>query len=424
MAGNRCAVITGIGIVSPLGTSLVSLWDHLRQGHSGVARLRSFDPAGLPVQIGAELIDFDARQFVDKKDRKRLNQMVRTMHLAVAAAQLAVTDAAATFDPVRLGVVFGSSTIPGDLAKVGEAALAAAANDSLGMDIRRWGERAIPNMPPTWLLEHIPNMMACHLSIIHNAQGPNNTISQSDAGGLLALGEAARMIRTDRADAVLVGGADTKVAPINLVRFTLSGRLSRRNNDPEGACRPFDRDRDGEVAGEGAGVYLVEERARALARGAKIYGEILGFSSGIDLSRKGPDLGRVIRAALADAGIDPADVDHVNAHGAGTIADDRWEAVGISEAFAQVGAGAPVVALKSYFGNLGAGGGLVELAASLEGAQQGQMVPTRNFHQADPGCPICVLSRPRASRTPVVVKVSCTDLGQCGAVVVRAGAGT
>src|SRR5262249_23134230 len=158
--------IAGIGIVSPLGTSLASLWNNMREGRSGVARLRSFDPAGLPVQIGAELVDFDARQFIDKKDHKRLNQMVRTMHLAVAAAQLAVTDAAATFDPARLGVVFGSSTLPGDLAKVGEAALAAVADDRVGMDLRRWGELAMPKLPPMRMLEHIPNMTASHVSIM------------------------------------------------------------------------------------------------------------------------------------------------------------------------------------------------------------------------------------------------------------------
>jgi 3-oxoacyl-[acyl-carrier-protein] synthase II len=423
MTAARRAVITGIGIVSPLGTSLAALWDNMREGRSGVARLRSFDPAGLPVQIGAELVDFDARQFIDKKDHKRLNRMVRTMHLAVAAAQLAVTDAAATFDPARLGVVFGSSTLPGDLAKVGEAALAAVADDRVGMDLRRWGVLAMPNLPPMRMLEHIPNMTASHVSIMHNAQGPNNTISQSDASSLMALGEAARMIQADRAEGVLVGGADVKVAPINLVLFTLCGRLSRRNDDPEGACRPFERDRDGEVAGEGAAVFLVEERAHALARGAKVYGEVLGFASGIDPVRRGPDLGRVIRTALADAGVAPVDVDHVNAHGSGTVLDDSWEAAGIADAFADAQSGVPVVALKSYFGNLGAGSGLVELAASLAAAQHGQIVPTRNYQHADPGCPIRVLSQPRASRRRIVVKVSCTDLGQCGAVVVRAGVG-
>lgn len=420
----RRAVITGIGIVSPLGNSLESLAANLRQGKSGVARLRSFDPSGLPVQIGAELLDFDARQFVDKKDRKRLNQMVRTMHLAVAAAQLAVSDAAAAFDPARLGVVFGSSTIPGNLAAVGEAATLAAVDDPPGMDLRRWGEAAMEKVPPTWMLEHIPNMTASHVSIIHDAQGPNNTISQSDAGGLLALGEAFRMIQTDRADGVLVGGADAKVATINLVRFMLGQRLSRRNDDPEAACRPFDRERDGEVFGEGAAVYVLEERERALARGAKIHGEVLGFASGIDPQLKGRDLGRIVRTALAEAGVSPADVDHVSAHGASTIAGDAWEAAGIVDAFADGQPNVPVVALKSYFGNLGTGSGLVELAASLGGIAEGQIVPTRNFHRADPESLVNVLTQARPPRTPIVVKISCTDLGQCGVAIVRAGGGS
>jgi 3-oxoacyl-[acyl-carrier-protein] synthase II len=419
MKSVRRAVITGIGIVSPLGDSPAALVDNMRQGRSGVARLRSFDPAGLPVQIGAELLDFDAKKFVDKKDRKRLNQMVRTMHLAVAAAQLAVNDAKTTFEPPRLGVVFGSSTIPGDLGEMGEAALVAAIDNPPSIDMRRWGDAAIPNVPPTWLLTHIPNMTASHVSIIHNGQGPNNTISQSDAGALMALGEAARMIQTDRADGVLVGGADTRVATINHVRFILSGRLSRRNHDPEGACRPFDRDRDGGVSGEGAGVFLVEERDRAVARGAKIYGEILGVASGMDPDLQGPDLGRVIRTALAQAGIAPADVDHVNAHGSSEVTVDAWEARGIAEAFA--GVDIPVVPLKSYFGNLGAGSGLVETAASLVAAEHGCVLPTRNFDHADPHCPVRVLRKLGAARTPYVVKISATELGQCAAAVIRVG---
>lgn len=422
-SSTRRAVITGLGIVSPLGCSIASFWDNLRQGRSGVARLRSIDPEGLPVQIGAELIDFDARQFIDRKDRKRLNQMVRTMHLAVAAAQLAITDAGTAFDPVRLGVVFGSSTIPGDLGELGAAAITSANIEPPGVDLRRWGELGLPNVPPTWLLTHIPNMTASHVSIIHNAQGPCNTISQSDAGGILALGEALRMIQHDRADGVLVGGADTRVANINIVRYCLSGRLSRRNDAPEGACRPFERDRDGEVFGEGAAVFMLEERQHALARGAKIYGEVCGFASGFDPDRQGLDLARVIREALADAAMNSADIDHINAHGCGTLADDAWEAAAIAEALGMKRSDIPVVAFKSYFGNLGTGSGLVELAASLVAAQHGQTLPTRNYDHADPACPIRVLRQPQATRTPNVVKISCTDMGQCGVVTVRTGEG-
>ncbi len=423
-ASVRRAVITGVGVVSPLGCSLETLWDNLRQGRSGVTRLRSFDFADMPVRIGSELVDFDARQFVDKKDRKRLNQMVRTMHLAVASAQLAVADANATFDPTRLGVVFGSSTIPGDLGDLGEAALVSAFDDRPGVDLQRWGELGIPCVPPMWMLAHIPNMTASHISIIHNAQGPNNTISQSDAGGILALGEALRMIQYDRADAVLVGGADARVANINLVRFALAGRLSRRNDDPERACRPFERDRDGEVLGEGASVLVLEERERALARGANIHGEIRGFASAFDLERNGLDLGLAIRNALAAAGVAPSEVGHVNAHGCGSRVGDAWEAAGIAEVFGSCQPEIPVTAFKSYFGNLGAGSGLVELAASLVAARHGQVLPTRNFENADPACPIHVLKQPRAARLPHFVKISCTDLGQCGVVVVRAGEGS
>ena len=197
--------------------------------------------------------------------------------------------------------------------------------------------------------------------------------------------------------------------------------MSRRNDDPEGACRPFDRDRDGEVYGEGAAVLVLEERERALARGATIHGEVLGFASGFDPGLKGPDLGRVIRTALADAQVAAADIDHVNAHGSSVRADDAWEAAAIADAFQSAQADVPVVPLKSWFGNLGAGSGLVELAVSLAAIRRGQLMPTRNFVQGDPGSTIRVLREPRAVRTPSFVKISCTDLGQCAAAVIRVG---
>ena len=170
------------------------------------------------------------------------------------------------------------------------------------------------------MLKYLPNMLACHVSILHNAQGPNNTITESDVASLLALGEAYRILGRDQADFFLVGGAESKINPLSLVRQCLFEPLSRRNDAPEKACRPFDRSRDGLVLGEGAGVLVVEELEHARKRGARIYAEVVGFGAAFDRERNGDGLARAIRAALAEAGIGPDDVDHVNAHGLAHVA--------------------------------------------------------------------------------------------------------
>jgi 3-oxoacyl-[acyl-carrier-protein] synthase II len=180
-----------------------------------------------------------------------------------------------------------------------------------------------------WLLSHVPNMPASHISILHDARGPNNSITQTDLGSLLALGEACRKIQLGQADIMLVGGADHKINPITLVRHCLYAPLSRRNENPAAASRPFERDRDGTVLGEGSGVLVVEELSHALGRKAGIYGEVLGFFAGFDAKKAGQGFGRVIKAAVERANIDPANLDHVNAQGYGTRADDAWEARGL-----------------------------------------------------------------------------------------------
>jgi 3-oxoacyl-[acyl-carrier-protein] synthase II len=348
--------------------------------------------------------------------------MVRTIQLAVAAAQLALDDSrvnTAQLDPERFGVVFGSGTIPGDLADLAEAALVSTDPGRLTVDLGRWGENGLPRITPMWILTHIPNMTACHVSILHNAQGPNNTVTQTDAGGLLALAEAARALRGDRADLMLVGGADTRINPISLVRQSLFSPLSRRNDAPERACRPFDRLRDGLVLGEGAGVFVVEELGHARRRGARIYAEVVGCGAAFDRERSGRGLARAVRAALAAASVRPEEVDHINAHGLSTPATDAWEASGLAEVFGRCDPPVPVFAPKSSFGCLGAASGTVELAASVLALAHGLVPATLNYEEPDPACPVVVAREPRPVRWPYVVKVSLNEVGQCAAVVVR-----
>jgi 3-oxoacyl-[acyl-carrier-protein] synthase II len=336
----------------------------------------------------------------------------------VAGARLALADAGLTpgaVDPTRFGVSFGTGTVPGELVELGPAARAAFDEEQQRVDLAHWGRDGLPVIQPMWMLNHVPNMPACHVSILNDLQGPNNTITQSDAASLLALGEGVRAIGRDAADLMLAGGSETRTNAVTVVRYYLFTRLSRRNDDPAAACRPFERDRDGQVLGEGAGVLVLEEREHARRRGARIYAEVLGFGAAFDRPRDGTGLARAVREALAQADITPAQLDHVNAHAAGTLVEDAWEARGLREAVGDV----PVLAVKSYLGNLGPGGSTAELAASLVAFESGTVPATLNYQQPDPGCPVQVIRTPRPVERDCVLKVACTERGQCAAVVLR-----
>jgi 3-oxoacyl-[acyl-carrier-protein] synthase II len=415
----RRVVITGLGIVSPLGKDAASFWSGLTERTSGVRLVEIFDTSGMPSRIAGMVPDFDAKSYLDKKERKQLRVMARPIQLAVAAAQVALDHGKvdkSKLDPTRFGVEFGAGLMPSDLDEIAHASVASANCQPMVVDMKRWGEQGLAAITPLWMLKYLPNMHACHISVIHNAQGPNNTITESDVAPLLALSEATRILRRDQADFFLVGGTDAKVHPLSMVRQNLFGHLSKRNHEPQRASRPFDRDRDGVVIGEGAGVLAVEELEHAKRRGAAIYGEVVGFGSAFDRGFTGKGIVRAIRAALQQAGLTPADIDHVNAHGLSTREADVWEARGINDVF---GVTVPVWAIKSYTGSLSAGSPLVELAGSLMALGQGTLPPTLNYETPDPECPVQVLREPRKTTKPYALKLSTTDLGQCAAVIVR-----
>ena len=422
-SSSRRAVLTGAGLVTPIGQDVGPFRAALREGRSGVRTIRTFDTSGLPVHFAGEIADFDARNFVDKKDRRGLKMMARTIQLAVAGAQRALDDGKvdkSKLDPTRFGVEFGAGLIASELPELADAARASANCEPGKVDLEKWGEAGIPAIQPLWMLKYLPNMLACHISILHDAQGPNNSVTENDAAGLLAMGEAYRILQRDGADFFLVGGAESKMNPLSLARQCLFEPLSHRNDAPEKACRPFDRRRDGIVLGEGAGVFVLEDLGHARKRGARVYAEVVGFGAAFDRKMSGDGLARAVRAALADAGIGPEEVDHVNAHGLSTTASDAAEARGLQAVFGACPEPVPVFAAKSYLGNLGAGGSTTELAASVLALSEGLLPPTLNYEEPDPDCPVAVAAgAPRPVARPHAVKVSFTQMGQCAALVLR-----
>jgi len=421
-ASSRRVVLTGIGVINPLGLNATAYWDSIAHGRGGIKPLQAFDPAGMPSRIAGEIPTFDAKNFIDKKDRKSLRVMARAIQLAVAGAQLALDDSGVKkdqLDPTRFGVEFGAGLIPTELEDLGPASQASTNRHPDSVDIQKWGTAGLPCIPPLWMLKYLPNMLACHISILHNAQGPNNTITESDVGSLLAVGEAYRVIARNQADFILVGGADSKINPLSFVRQCLFGNLSTRNDAPEKASRPFDRQRDGTVQGEGSGVLVLEDLEHARRRGARIYAELVGFASAFDRNRSGRGLVRAMRTALARAGITADMVDHIGAHGLSSVRADAWEAQAIKEVFGDSSRPVPVFAPKSYFGNLGAASGTSELAASILALTHGLVPATLNYEEPDPACPISVTRANQPGCRSHVLKLGFTEIGQCAAVVCK-----
>jgi 3-oxoacyl-[acyl-carrier-protein] synthase II len=421
-ADSRSVVITGLGVVSPIGIGreafLASLWE----GKSGVRPI-PFDTHPLSIHIGGDVRDFDAKQYV--RPRKSLKVMSREIQFAFTAADLAMADAglgpegggAGACDPDRLGVVFGSDMIYCELDEVVEAYRQCMPNGHF--DFSRWGHHAMPQLYPLWLLKYLPNMPACHVAIANDARGPCNAPTLAEASSLAAVLEGFRLIQRGAADCVIVGGTGCRLHPTCLT-FRTNQWYSSWKGPPEEASRPFDAARAGQVPGEGAAAFILEAEDHARARGAKPLARLLGAASRMEAVHnerppKGLAIKASIAAALADAKLTPADVGHVNAHGFGTMPHDRAEAAAVRETLGDV----PVTAPKSYFGNLGAGSGAVELAASVLSFARGEVPATLNYQYIDPECPVRVVTKRETMRSPVALALSQATMGQALAVVVE-----
>jgi len=426
-------VVTGVGVVTPVGTDLAAFAGAVRAGRSGVSRITAFDCEGFETRIAAEVgPEFDPLAYA--RPPKAAKLMSRAAAFAVAAAAMAREDAALAPDAVagdRLGVSLGAGGMgPADVDMV-EGQLEAVVEV-----VRRSGIEAcaIPSFArvyrertnPLSMLRGLPNLAAAHVAIQHGARGPNSTVATACTAGTQAIGDGLRMIQRGEADVVLAGGADAMINPVGVLGFSMLGTLSIRNDDPARASRPFDRERDGFVIGEGAGVVVLEREAFARARGARTWAELAGYAATCDayrLTDERPDAegaASAIRRCLADADIAPADVGYVNAHGTGTRMNDLMETRAIKAALGAHAQHVPVSSTKSMIGHLLAAAGAVELATSLLALRDGFLPPTINYQTPDPECDLdYVPNVARPARIDVALSNSFGFGGQNACLAIR-----
>jgi 3-oxoacyl-[acyl-carrier-protein] synthase II len=371
----RRVVVTGLGAVTPLATDVEQSWQRLCQGKSGVARITKFDPSGFNVQIAAELKDFHPEDFLDKKKIRRTDPFIQ---YALVAARMAMHDARLTINgdnTSRVGVVLGSC---------------AGGMDMFGTNLLALRDQGPEKVSPFFIPGFIANMAVGEVSMDFGIRGPSKCVVTACATGSNCIGDALRLIQYDEADAMIAGGSDAYILPIGVAGFDRMRALSRRNDEPEKASRPFEKDRDGFVVGEGAGVVILEEMESALRRGAKVYAELIGYGSNIDSFHiTEPDWenqGRCLKLALSDAAILAADVDYINAHGTATVINDLSETKAIKAALGEHSKRVPVSSNKSMLGHLlGAAGG-VEAIFTILTIRDGMIPPTINYDTPDPEC--------------------------------------
>jgi len=433
-------VVTGLGVVGPLGVGAEATFEGLLAGRSGVGRIAAFDPSGFDSQIGGEVRDVKVRDYIPKAYRKRIQLMARDIELAVVAAYDAAVDAgvhtrclvecgkaeAVNVDPTRLGANIGAGLICADLTELA-GALSTAAPDGQ-FSLTEWGRGGMENLTPLWLLKFLPNMLACHVTIIHDCQGPSNTITCGEASGHLAVGEAMRMIQRGAADAILCGGAESKINPMGLIRQSLLKRLvTDGNDDPATACRPFAADRRGTVISEGGGLLMLESLTHAQQRGARIYAEMLGFGASCNPggwqgpAADGSDVALAVAKALAEADVAPDAVDLLAPSGVGLLDGDLAEARGLHAALGDRAGQVHALAIKGATGNNGAGSSPIDLAMAVMAMHRGVLPPSPNTQPMDPACNLrTVAEGPVDGEFGTAVSTSyALNGGQCAAFVLR-----
>ena len=411
----RRVVITGIGIVSPLGVGIEKNWTNLMEGKSGIGPITRFDATGFVTTIAGEVRDYRPEEFISKKELRKLDPFLQ---IALGAAQLAFDDSKLEISSEmapRAGVYMGCGL--GGLSTIEDG----------HKNLLKGGPR---KMSPFFIPMVISNMAPGLISIAHRAKGPNMSIQTACAAGTHAVGQAFHMIRNGMADIMVSGGVESTVTPIGISGFNAMRALSVRNDEPEKASRPFERDRDGFVLSEGAGLLILEELSLALERGAKIYGEVVGFGASGDAHHmaapapEGEGAARCMKAALDDAGVLPHEVEYINAHGTSTDLNDKYETQAIKTIFGEHAYKLAVSSTKSMTGHLlGAAGGL-EAAYTALTLERQAIPPTINYENPDPDCDLdYVPNQARKATVNVAISNSFGFGGTNGTLVFRRWAG-
>jgi len=375
-------VITGLGIISPVGTGLEKFWTSLTAGVSGIRLLTRFDPTDFKTKIAGEVKDFEPTRYMDRKEARRMDRFTQ---FAVAASGMAIEDAALNFqneDRDRIGVILGSGV--GGIETLEEQA-------------HVLFEKGPGRVSPLFVPMMIANMGAGQVAIKHRLRGPNTTSVSACASSSNAIGDAFKMLQYGRADVMITGGAEAAITPLAMAGFIQMKAMSTRNEEPEKSSRPFDLGRDGFVIGEGAAILILETLEHALDRGARIYAEIVGYGSTCDAFHmtapdpEGYGAANSMKEALGDAGIKPSEVDYINAHATATPPGDKAETLAIKKVFGEYASKVAISSTKSMTGHLlGASGGLEAIVCVLA-IKEGIIPPTINYEQPDPDCDLDIV---------------------------------
>jgi 3-oxoacyl-[acyl-carrier-protein] synthase II len=413
---DRRVVVTGIGLLTPLGNDVASNWENLLAGRSGIGPVTRFDATALPVRIAGELRGFDPSTYIEKKDIKKMDPF---NHYAIAAAQMAVDDAQITIEgPLaeRAGVLVGVGM--GGIATIEEC-------------LPAFLESGLKKVSPFFIPRLIANMAPGQIAMRFGAKGVNYAAASACASGAHAVGEAYRLVRFGVQDVMLAGGTEAAVTPMSIAGFAVMRALSTRNEEPHRASRPFDRERDGFVIAEGAGMLVLESLDGAVERGARIYAEIIGYGANSDAyhitmpAPEGEGAARCMRLALAEGGMDPLTVDYINAHGTSTPYNDVNETQAIKHVFGEHAARLAVSSTKSMTGHLLGAAGAVEAAYTVLAIRNGMIPPTINYEHPDPQCDLDYVpnqARPAALRIALSNSFGFGGANACLAFRAHAGA--
>lgn len=421
----RRVAITGLGIITPCGRGWQPYWEAVTKGISSINYLSNF-PSHEPLHLGGEIKNFDPTEFI--KQRKTLKVMSREIQLALAASFMAVQDSAIKLeetDRTRFGISLGTGIINNDLDEIG-VGIKSALDENGKFSMNKFGAEGIRSLFPLWFLKYLPNMPACHISMTHGLQGPSNTVTTSSAAGAQAIGEAFRVIQRGDADCMIAGSTDSKLNAMGISRFQLLGLLSKQTENPGTAYRPFDRRHDGILLGEGAGLVVLEEWEHAKKRGARIYGEIVGYGSASDLNHdmdaKEDYAGKryAMVRALSDAQVNPDEIDLLLANGSGVPQEDVTECHAVESVFENSLRDLKVTGVKPITGHLVYGSGGVELGAAALALHEGVVPPLANFETPARDCDLpFVLRKPEVLSVRRLVLNSFGFGGQNASLVLR-----